>query len=245
VIEVIAVGDLHAEFAKLWRLLRRAGAADEGFLPTPRILEGNLRVVLLGDLVHPKRLEGYQNLTGLESYDPLDPQHLKLAARAQIRELSRLRRYVEAAPGRVVVLMGNHDYALLDGEMILGNQTLEHREFHPELGGLALPEEIRAWIETFPYELTLYGVNFAHVGPAPWLQSYDALFYASREAKEWWQRNPDYVQRMGYRFGIYGHTPLGSIVINENLALIDAFDRGEYLTLRLSEETLDLEPCSL
>ncbi len=235
---VIALGDLHANFPALWRLLRAEGLAGPGFRPTPLLKEGGLRLILLGDLVHPKTLQDYERLTGLSPYDPQNPEHLKRAARAQIRELFRLKAFQEEAGGQVVILLGNHDQAVLEGHPILGTRHLLHLEFHPEKGGEALPEVLQNWFRSFPKEFVLHGVHFAHVGPVPWLQAYDEFFYAQSEPKTWWLVNPDYVERMGYRFGVYGHTPTQGVQLRERLALIDALDLGEYLELDPEEEPL-------
>jgi len=236
---VIAVGDLHGNFPALWRLLKAEGLADAALRPTAGLRSGRVRLVLLGDLVHPKTPEDYERLTGLSPYDPFDPAHLRLAAGAQIRELFRLKSFQEDAGGHATILLGNHDEAALKGEPILGNQHLKHLEFHPEYGGKALPEALRAWMAGFPRELVLQGIHFAHVGPVPWLQEYDDLFYAQSEPKTWWFRTPDYVERMGYRYGVYGHVPMkGGILLKERFALIDALDLGEYLELVPEEEPL-------
>ncbi|MGQ9691994.1 MAG: metallophosphoesterase [Thermaceae bacterium] len=234
---VLALGDLHALFPTLWRILRKEGAATPHLTPTEEVREGRLKVVLLGDLVHPKTLSEYSRLTGFTPFDRGNPRHLQVAARAQIRELFRLKRFQEEARGHVTILLGNHDAAVLEGKLLLGNQHLAHREFHPELGGLALPEALKAWMKSFPRELVLKGVHFAHVGPVPWLQTYDELFYANSEHKTWWLLTPDYVDRMGYRFGVHGHTPMkGGILLKERIALIDALDLGQYLKLLIGEE---------
>lgn len=87
--------------------------------------------------------------------------------------------------------------------------------------------------------MVFHGVHFAHVGPVPWLQEYDELFYAQSEPKTWWFRTPDYVERMGYRYGVYGHVPMKEgILLKERFALIDALDLGEYLELFPWEEPL-------
>ncbi|HHO58458.1 MAG TPA: metallophosphoesterase, partial [Oceanithermus profundus] len=111
---IVAIGDVHAEYGKLWQALRHAGAADAHYLPTPALRAGHLRVVLLGDLVHPKTREAYTRLTGLEPYDPRNPDHLARAAREQVRALRRVKHFVDQAGGFVVVLRGNHDQAALD-----------------------------------------------------------------------------------------------------------------------------------
>ncbi|AEV15806.1 hypothetical protein TCCBUS3UF1_7580 [Thermus sp. CCB_US3_UF1] len=236
---VVAVGDLHGNFPALWRLLRLEGLADPLLQPTEELRSGRTRLVLLGDLVHPKTQRDYERLTGLTPFDPQDPNHLRLAAGAQIRELFRLKALQEASEGHLTILLGNHDEAALKGEPLLGNRHLKHLEFHPEYGGKALPHGLKAWMEGFPRELLLNGVHFAHVGPVPWLQEYDALFYAQSEPKTWWFRTPDYVERMGYRFGVYGHVPMREgILLKERFALIDALDLGEYLELFPEEEPL-------
>lgn len=236
---IVAVGDLHANLPALWRILRAEGLADAGLRPTEELLSGRAHLVLLGDLVHPKTPRDYERLTGLSPFNPLDPNHLRLAAGAQIRELFRLKAFQEAAQGQVTILLGNHDEAVLRGEPILGNQHLKHLEFHPEHGGRPLPEALRAWMAGFPREVVFHGVHFAHVGPVPWLQEYNELFYAQSEPKTWWFRTPDYVERMGYRFGVYGHVPMKEgILLKERFALIDALDLGEYLELFPEEEPL-------
>lgn len=235
--KVLALGDLHALFPTLWRILKKEGAATPELRPTEEVRAGRLRVVLLGDLVHPKTPQDYQLLTGLTVFDPENPHHLQTAARVQVRELFRLKRFQEEAQGHVTILLGNHDEAVVKGRPLLGNRHLVHKEFHPELGGLELPEGLKTWMAGFPRELVLEGVHFAHVGPVPWLQSYDEMFYASSEPKTWWFLTPEYVERMGYRFGVYGHTPMKEgILIRKRLALIDALDLGQYLKLTLGEE---------
>ncbi|MDM7325431.1 MAG: metallophosphoesterase [Thermus sp.] len=229
---IIAIGDLHANFPALWRILKAEGLADAGLRPTEELLSGRTRLILLGDLVHPKTPKDYEHLTGLSPFDPQDPSHLRLAAGAQIRELFRLKAFQEEARGQATILLGNHDEAVVKGEPILGNAHLKHLEFHPEHGGRPLPQALKAWILNFPREVVLHGVHFAHVGPVPWLQEYDGLFYAQSEPKTWWFRTPDYVERMGYRFGVYGHVPMKEgILLKERFALIDALDLGEYLEL--------------
>ncbi len=232
---IVAIGDVHAEFGKLWRALKHAGAADEQNLPTQELRSGGLRVVLSGDLIHPKTSEAYTRLTGVEPYDPRNPDHLRLAARAQIRALNRIKHFTEQAGGFAVILIGNHDQAALDHRFLLGNASgVEHAEFDPERGGMAIPDGIAEWMGSFPKEFVVGGIHFAHVGPAPWLQEYDDMFYQSKEAKNWWRNNPEYMERSGYRFGVYGHTVMKEgirVFQNHHFALIDALDLGQYLEL--------------
>ena len=244
-VKVVAIGDVHAEFDKLWRALKEAYAADAAGLPTAPVREGRYRVVLLGDLVHPKSLEGYQRLTGLPDYDPENPEHLRAAALAQVSELLKVKRFVEAAGGNAVVLLVNHDHAAVYHDVLLGNASgIEHREFDPKYGGHPLPPGVARWMEAWPKSYELMGVQFAHAGPTPWLQSYDPLFYQTREAKTWWRETPDYVRRSGFRFGVYGHTPVEEIVIDREhgLAMIDALDRGQFLELLIDEDRVEPQP---
>jgi len=243
VTRIVAIGDVHAEYGKLWRALRHAGAADDQNLPTPALTSGRLRVVLLGDLVHPKTQSAYTRLTGLDPYDHRNPDHLRHAARVQIRALMRIKNFVENSGGFAVVLRGNHDQAILDHRFLLGNASgIEHAEFDPERGGVPLPDSLAEWIGGFPKEFVVGGIHFAHVGPAPWLQEYDDMFYQSKEPKRWWFTNPDYMQRSGYRFGVYGHTVMkeGIRIFPEyKFALIDALDLEEYLELVVDGDRLD------
>ncbi len=244
-VKVIAIGDVHAEFDRLWRALRAAYAVDSEGLPTPPVREGRYRVVLVGDLVHPKSLEAYRRLTGIENYDPRDPEHLRAAALAQVSELLKVKRYVEASRGHAVVLLGNHDHAAVHHDVLLGNAFgIEHREFDPRYGGHPLPPGVARWIQRWPKSFAFMGVQFAHAGPTPWLQDYSPFFYQSREPKTWWRETPEYVRRSGFRFGVYGHTPVDAIVIDEEhgLAMIDALDRGQYLELILDEDRLEARP---
>lgn len=232
---IVAIGDVHAEYGKLWQALRHAGAADAQYQPTPALQTGQLRVVLLGDLVHPKTRQGYTRLTGLEPYDARNPEHLQRASREQVRALRRIQQFAERSGGFVVVLRGNHDQAALDHKFLLGNASgIEHAEFDPERGGAPLPAPLAEWLGGLPKEFVIDGIHFAHVGPAPWLQEYDDMFYQSKEPKQWWFTHPDYLARSGYRFGVYGHTVMkkGIRVFGEHrFALIDALDLGQYLEL--------------
>jgi len=242
-IRVVAIGDVHANFPRLWRALEKAGALGEKGLPSPAVVAGDIRVVLLGDLVHPKSPMAYQQLTGLKYYDHNNPEHLKVAASKQALQLYRVKRYIESARGNAVIIMGNHDHAAVYHDMVLGNSFgVAHREFEPKYGGQPLPDDLAEWIKSWPLSYNLFGVQFAHAGPTPWLQSYDHFFYQSREAKTWWQNTPEYVRRAGYRFGVYGHTPVDAIHIDREhgLAMIDALDRGQYLELDLDEKNLDV-----
>lgn len=70
---VIAIGDLHGNFATLWRILKGEGLATPALEPTEALASGETRVVLLGDLVHPKTPRDYERLTGFPPTTPQTP----------------------------------------------------------------------------------------------------------------------------------------------------------------------------
>ncbi|BDP42666.1 metallophosphoesterase [Deinococcus aetherius] len=233
----IAVGDVHADWEGLWGALRAASCVDAHFRPTPPVQAGLYQVVLMGDLVHPKRVRDYERLTGLPRFHPRDPEHLLLAAREQVGHLERLRAYQAAAPHAVHILLGNHDDAVLDPRLVLGTSGgLVHVEFDPAHGGQALPDDLRGWMGGFPRELRVGSVQFAHVSPLPAHAYYDDLFYADPSAKRWFRETPEYVRRAGLSFGVYGHTqPGGGILLDREagFAVIDALPEREYLEMLL------------
>jgi hypothetical protein len=233
----IAVGDVHADWAGLWAALRAASCVDAHLRPTAPVQAGLYQVVLIGDLVHPKNERDYERLTGLPRFDPRNPDHLFLAAREQVAHLDRLRAYQAAAPHAVHLLLGNHDDAVLNLGYVLGTSAgLVHVEFDPAHGGVHLPGHLRAWMETFPRELRVGSVQFAHVSPLPAHTHYDDLFYADTNAKRWFRDTPEYVRRSGLSFGVYGHTqPGGGVLLDEaaGLAIIDALPHREYLEVLL------------
>lgn len=242
-IKVVAVGDVHGMWAELWRVLRASAAATSEFEPTPAVIDGRVQVVCVGDLVHYKDARAYANAVGAEPFDPDDPDHLRRAARAQIRELGRFHRYWQQGGGNVQVILGNHDAAALDPSIELTTAGgLRHLEFHPDKGGVALPDDLAAWFESFPREVRHHGVQFAHAGPTPGMQQFDDFFYHDPDTKRWWFEKPELVQQAGHRFGVYGHTVMreGIYVDRENrFAMIDALPHLQFLEMFLSEERLD------
>jgi hypothetical protein len=96
------------------------------------VVSGRYRVVLVGDLVHYKDERAYAIAVGADPYDPTDPDHLRRAARAQIRELYRFKDFVEKTGGNLQVILGNHDEAALLHNYDLGTRGgLKHDEFRP------------------------------------------------------------------------------------------------------------------
>jgi hypothetical protein len=231
VIKVIAVGDVHGQWPELWRVLKASAACTASYEPTSAVIEGRYQVVCVGDLVHYKDERAYANAVGVEPYDPGDPDHLRRAAKAQIRELYRFKRFVDQAKGNVTIILGNHDEV-----------AFEHDEFNPELGGLALPDDLVEWFRSFARERVFYGVHFAHAGPLPGMQYFDDFFYHDGDTKTWWFNKPELVQQAGHRFGVYGHTVMkDGIYIDKDhgFAMIDALGQLQFLEMILSEERLD------
>lgn len=248
-IKVVAVGDVHGMWAELWRVLKASAAATAQYEPSPAVIDGRVQVVCMGDLVHYKDERGYENAVGVEPYDPSDPDHLRRAARAQIRELYRFQRYVEAAAGNVRVILGNHDESAVDHRYELSTRGgLTHVEFDPSKGGESLPNDLMAWFKSFTREVTFHGVQFAHAGPTPGMQQFDDFFYHDPDTKTWWYEKPDLVRQSGHRFGVYGHTVMrdGIYVDREHgFAMIDALPHLQFLEMFLDEDRLDFSVTQL
>lgn len=237
---VVAIGDVHARFELLWEALVCSGCAQPDHSPASGLLDGSVRLVLIGDLVHPKTPLEYAQLAGISPFDSRNSQHLQAAARAECISLQQLMQFARQVGHHITLLLGNHDHAALYPQVVLGNSLLDHLEFDPRYGGLAMPPNLATWLASFPAEFNLLGVNFAHVGPVSWLQSYDDYFYASDEHRTWALQNPDYVTRSGYRYGVYGHVaqPAG-ITLYPHLALIDALPSRQYLELWLDDTRVE------
>lgn len=237
------VGDVHTDWDGMWGALRAASCATTDGLPTPPVKSGMYQVVLMGDLVHPKNVSEYEKLTGLSPFDERDPEHLIIAAREQVRHLEKIKRYQEAAPHSVHILLGNHDDAVIEPRFLLGTSSgLKHMEFDPEHGGVPLPDHLKDWMRTFPREIRVGGVQFAHVSPMPAHCYYDDLFYSDHSTKRWFREAPEYVQMAGLSFGVYGHTQIdGGILINEEhrFAVVDSLVNREYLELLVDVKQTD------
>lgn len=242
-IKVVAIGDVHGQWAELWRALKAAAVCDASFGPSDALLEGRCQVVCLGDLVHYKDERAYEQATHSEPYDPTSPRQLQRAARAQIRELYRFRTFVEKAGGNVTVILGNHDEAAITHQYDLGTRGgLRHDEFNEDKGGLALPDDLIGWFRSFPRERVFHGVQFAHAGPLPGMQFFDDFFYHDPDTKAWWYTKPELVAQAGHRFGVYGHTVMknGIYIDKENrFAMVDALARRQYFEMLLDDERLD------
>ncbi|MDR9391557.1 MAG: metallophosphoesterase [Trueperaceae bacterium] len=242
-IKLVAIGDVHARFEVLWRALRATGAATAAYEPSDAVIEGRIEVVCTGDLVHPKNAAAYGALVGVTRFDPGDQEHLRRAARVQVRELRRVRRFVDAAQGHVTITLGNHDDAVVPPRRALGSGRMPHAEFDPERGGEALPDDLVAWFASFPRAWSRDGVQVAHAGPTPGMQTFDDFFYGDPAVKTWWYATPDLVRQTGHRFGVYGHTVMRDGIHLDaaaGVAMIDALDRGEVLEAMLDADRLDV-----
>jgi hypothetical protein len=243
VIKVLAVGDVHGMWAELWSVLRASAVATPAYEPTEAVLSGRYRVVLVGDLVHYKDQRAYAIAVGADPYDPTDPDHLRRAARAQIRELYRFKDFAEKTGGNLQIILGNHDEAALLHNYDLGTRGgLKHDEFRTDRGGVALPDDLADWIRGFPREVVHHGVHFAHAGPTPGMQYFDDFFYHDPDTKTWWYEKPELVKQAGHRFGVYGHTVMkdGIYVDKEHaLAMVDALAQRQFLEMIVSDDRLD------
>ncbi len=206
-------------------------------------------MVCVGDLVHYKDQRAYEQAVGEEPYDPASTDHLRRAAKAQIRELYRFRDYVEAANGNVSIILGNHDEAALTHEYELATRGgLKHDEFNPKRGGMELPDDLKSWFESFGREKIFHGVQFAHAGPTPGMQYFDDFFYHDADTKQWWYTKPELVAQAGHRFGVYGHTVMkeGIYIDKEHdFAMIDALGHLQFLEMILSDDRLDYQVMAL
>jgi len=242
---VVVVGDIHAQAGKFWRILREAALSDDACRPSDELVNGQTQLVLLGDLVHAKTRAHYAALIGAEVYDEFHPPHVRRAESAQEAFLREVKGFTERAPGGVTIILGNHDYSALTGaEGVLSTDGLSHREWHPS--GRTLPDDLRAWLAAWPVELVVAGVHFAHVGPKPEHNRYDAGFYLENR-RDWILEARDFIAETPYRFGVYGHTPVrgGAHFASQGRALLldmnGTGDEYAYLTLTLSGTEVGLE----
>jgi len=243
VIKVVAIGDVHGQWAAVWQVLKAATAANNKLEPSPAVKEGRFRVVFMGDLVHYKDKNAYAQAINEEPYDPNNPVHLKRAAKAQIRELYRFKDYVDAANGNVEIILGNHDESALNHKYELATRGgLKHNEFNEKRGGMPLPDDLRDWVASFKREILIHDVQFAHAGPTTGLMQFDDFFYHDKDTKKWWYTKPELLIQTGHRFGVYGHTVMKEGVYidkNHHFAMIDALEHSQFLEMILDDNRLD------
>lgn len=221
-LRLVVIGDIHVQAGKLWRMLREAGLADEQNRPTDALRDGSTRLVLLGDLVHPKSRERYADLVNVRRYDEYNPRHLERAEQAQERFLREVKGFADRVPdGNMTILMGNHDYnAVTPAQGPLRTDDVSHLEWKPGYGN-ELDPALRDWILTWPFELAVEGLHLAHVGPLPEHNTFDQAFYLENR-RRWLQEDRDFIEGTPYRLGVYGHTPVrgGVNVASQGRALL-------------------------
>lgn len=239
--KLVVVGDVHAQVGKFWGILRAAGLlGDDG--PTAELADGRTHLILLGDLVHAKTREHYAALIGERTFDEYDPAQVQRAERAEEAFLRDVKRFCDRAPGGVTILLGNHDYNALTGEAgVLRTDDLAHLEWRAS--GRRLPEDLAAWLATWPTEHAVGDLHFAHVGPKPEHNRYDGRFYLEGR-RDWILEPRDLLAETPYRFGVYGHTPVrgGAHFASQGRALLldtnGVGDEYSYLVVKLGERTV-------
>lgn len=242
-IKIIAIGDIHGQWAEVWAALKTSNACDAQLHPTEAVIEGRFQIVFIGDLVHYKDARAYAQAVAEEPYDPTNTDHLRRAAKAQIRELYRFKDYVDKANGHVRIILGNHDESALNHKFELSTRGgLKHDEFNEAKGGINLPEDIAAWFQGFEREVLFHNVQFTHAGPTPGMQYFDDFFYHDTDPKRWWYEKPELFLQTGYRFGVFGHTVMkeGIWIDKENhFAMIDALGQRQFFEMILDDDRLD------
>lgn len=219
---IVVIGDIHVQPDKLWRMLREAGLADEHNRPTDALRAADTKLVLLGDLVHAKSRQRYADLINVRRYDEYNPRHLERAEAVQERFLREVKGFQDRVPaGNMVILLGNHDFNAATPEQgPLRTDDVSHLEWKPGYGA-DLDQELRDWILSWPHDLAIEGLHFAHVGPLPEHNTYDQAFYLENR-RRWLQEDRDFLEGTPYRLGVYGHTPVrgGVNVASQGRALL-------------------------
>ena len=214
-----------------------ASASTNPNVPYPSLdlSAGTTRLILLGDLVHAKTRAQYAALIGESSYDEYDPLQVAHAEAAQERFLRAVKTFCDRAPGRVTILLGNHDHNALTGDDgSLRTDELAHLEWRAS--GRTLPSDLAAWLAAWPTEYAVAGLHFAHVGPKPEHNRYDELFYLENR-RDWILDPRDVIAETPYHFGVYGHTPVrgGAHFASQGRALLldmnGVGDEYAYLTV--------------
>lgn len=205
--QIVAVGDVHTQAKKFWDILQEAGLADDAHGPTERMRDPEVQLILLGDLLHAKSRERYSTLARVRRYDEYNPEHLRRAERAQEAFLREVKRFFDAVPERMTILMGNHDFNAITPEQgPLRTDDVSHLEWKEAYGG-ELPADLQRWIATWPFERVIEGIHFAHVGPLPEHNRFDNDFYLENR-RRWIYEERDFLADTPYRLGVYGHTPV-------------------------------------
>lgn len=219
---LVVIGDIHAQAGKFWTMLRETGLADEAHRPTALLQSGEVRLILLGDLVHAKSRHRYAEMIRVRRYDEYNPEHLAKAEAAQAAFLHEVKRFADALPeGAMEFLLGNHDFnAITPSQGPLRTDDVLHLEWK-EGHGSALEPELANWIASWKIELVIEGIHFAHVGPLPEHNRYDNGFYLENR-RRWIYSDQDFLAETPYRLGVYGHTPVrgGVNIASQGRALL-------------------------
>ncbi|MEX2536196.1 MAG: metallophosphoesterase [Trueperaceae bacterium] len=238
---LVIVGDIHAQADKLRLILFEAGMADEDGQPSARLRDDpQTRLVLLGDLAHAKSREQYSVLADVRRYDEYNPRHLRKAEDAQERFLREVKAFQESLPGgKLTILMGNHDHnAAYSEQGPLRTDDVTHLEWKEGYGG-ELPQDLSEWMRSWPFELIVEELHFAHVGPLPEHNTYDTDFYLENR-RRWIYEERDWLEGTEYRLGVYGHTPVrGGVNLTSKgrVILLDTNGHGEeYCYLEIDTE---------
>jgi len=218
-LRLIVIGDIHAQAGKFWAMLRDAGLVDEANQPTALLPQGEVKLILLGDLVHAKSRERYAAMIRAGRYDEYNPEHLAKAEAVQAAFLGEVKRFADALPeGAMEILLGNHDFnAITPSQGPLRTDDVLHLEWKES----ALTPELASWIASWKTELAIEGIHFAHVGPLPEHNRYDNGFYLENR-RRWIYSDQDFLAETPYRLGIYGHTPVrgGVNIASQGRALL-------------------------
>lgn len=236
---IVVIGDIHAQINKFWLMLEEAGLIDASHKPTFRLKSPDTRLVLLGDLVHPKSREQYSQLIGVSKFDEFNPEHVARAETAQELFLREVKTFYDSVPaGNITILMGNHDYnAIHHDQGPLRTDDVAHLEWKEKT---QLPKIIRDWMQAWPFELVIEGIHFAHVGPLKEHNTYDNAFYLENR-RRWIYEDRDFLAQTPYRLGVYGHTPVRSgvsIASQGRAILLDMNGHEEeysFLEIQISE----------
>ncbi len=219
---LIVVGDIHSQKQKLWKIFQEAGLTDAQNRPSQLLMSAEVKLILLGDLVHAKSRAQYARLTELESFDEYNPRHIEKAEIYQERFLIELKRFYDAVPsGSMHILMGNHDYNVLHPEQgPLRTDDVAHLEWK-DVSHRHFPQELEVWLHSWPHELVIEDIHLAHVGPLKQHNIYDSGFYLENR-RRWIYEDKDFLTETPYRLGIYGHTPVrgGVNIASQGRALL-------------------------
>lgn len=243
---IVVVGDIHTQAAKLWRILKEAGLADEPAQASQSFLEDDTQLILLGDLVHAKGREQYAKLTGVTRYDEYNPEHVEKAEKQQEIFLKEVKAFQEQARHKITIIMGNHDYNAVHNEQgPLRSDDVSHLEWR-DITNRALEPELKLWIKSWPYEYSLEGIHFAHVGPLKEHNTYDNDFYLHNR-RRWIYEDKDYMDATPYKIGVYGHTPVRggvNIASKGRAILLDAngyADEYMYLDVQVNDKNYNVK----